>query len=205
MKVWKNKTPEQILSAWMLIVCATVMLFCAIVRISGGLWFTADLGSVPIPSQFWQEFITACLFAFEMVFVYKILCRCNWIIAIIISVLHTTVMAFIPTQLWTNIFNIIAVFIVPMVYTKRTKTFFDSLFLYAIELIYSTIFLVGRIGDLSVDANSNFVYGVLGAIDFKLFIVAIYLYTKNYEGVKLWSKQKFVILQTDIRKSETLL
>ena len=77
MKYFKDKSAEQIFTLCLLVSCVIVMLFCAIVRLCGGLWFTADLDSVPVPSEFWQQFIKACLLVFELSFTYKILCRTN--------------------------------------------------------------------------------------------------------------------------------
>ena len=196
---FRSKSAEQIFTLSLLIGCVGVMIFCAIVRLCGGLWFTADLESVPVPSEFWQTFILAVLFAFEMIFVYKILCRCSWMIAMLLSIAHTIITALIPTQIWTNSFNIAAIMIIPFIYTRQVATILDSIFLYAVELLYSVLFLVGRVGDLDVNATYNFTYNVVGTIDFKLFIVSIYLFTKYYGGFRLWKKQKRMLLQRELK------
>lgn len=200
----KSKNSEQIFSLCLLIACFSIMLFCAIVRICGGLWFTADLGAIPVPNEFWQAFIMACLFAFEMAFVYKILCRCKWKIAVLLSILHTIITAFIPTELWTNIFNLLAILFVPVLYTRKLVVVFDSIFLYALELLYSVLFLVGRAGNLDTGSAYIFIYNVFGVIDFKLFIVSIYLFIKYYGGIQLWKNQKRLLFQNSLMTKEML-
>lgn len=201
---FKDKTAEQTFSLCLLVFCFGAMLFCAIVRLCGGLWFTADLTKVNVPSEFWQTVILALLMIFELTFVYKILCRCVWSIAIIISIIHTTISAFIPTELATNIFNLVAILIFPVLYTKEIVTFIDCVVLYAIEILYSALFLVGRIGEIDINGAYNFTYNVIGCIDFKLFIACIYLYIKNFGGIKLWKNQKRLLLQNVIKKNEML-
>lgn len=199
-KEWvKTKTSEQIFILSLLLSCVILMVFCAIVRLCGGLWFTADTSRIPVPSAVVQDIGNAILLAFELTFIYKILCRTSWKWSILIALLHTTIAYFIPTLELTNVFHLIMMIIVPIIFTRKLSTIIDVIFLYAIEIIYSMLFLVGRIGGMEYDASTNFIYGVVGAIDYKLFIVSIYLFVKYYGGVKLWSKQKRMFLQQDIR------
>lgn len=196
---FKDKSAEQILSFCLLISTTILMLFCAIVRLCGGLWFSADLSVVPIPSEQWQDVIMSALLAFELVFTYKILCRCHWLVALAFAICHTGIAAFIPSLLWTNIFHIAMIMLIPAIYTVDLRTFIDSLLLWLLCGLYSAIFLTARIGTIK-DASTNFVYNVLGAIDYKLFIVSLYLFIKYYGGIRLWKKQKRLIFQKDLTK-----
>lgn len=196
---FSDKTGEQIFSLCLLIFIVVAMLFCAIVRLCGGLWFTADLDSVHEPSQFWQDRIMNILFAFELTFVYKILCRTKWIICILIAVLQTILIIFIPSELAANIINLALYFIIPICFNRNWFSLLESAILYALQLLYSVLFLVSRIGILDTDSAYNFIYNVLGTIDYKLFIVALYLLIKYFGGIKLWKKQKRLIFQTDLR------
>lgn len=196
---FSDKTGEQIFSLFLLIFIVVVMLFCAIVRLCGGLWFTADLDKVSEPSKFWQDRIMNILFAFELTFVYKILCRTKWIICILIAVLQTILIIFIPSELAANIINLALYFIIPTCFNRNWFSLLESAILYALQLLYSVLFLVGRIGILDTDSAYNFIVSVLGTIDYKLFIVALYLLIKYFGGIKLWKKQKRLIFQTDLR------
>ena len=194
---FSNKTAEQIFSLCLLVTIIILMLFCMITRLCGGLWFSADLSQVPIPNETIQTTITASLFALEMIFIYKILCRTIWIWCILLAYIQTIIVTYMENILAINIVNILLYFIIPLCITRRWFTLIDSAFLYLTTMLYGLIFLVGRIGSIE-NANFNFVYGILGMIDYKLFIFSMYLYIKNFGGIKLWKKQKKLICQKDL-------
>lgn len=202
---FSTKTGEQIFSLCLLIAVVAVMLFCAIVRLCGGLWFTADLENVPEPSKFWKEVVSISLLVFELLFVYKILCRTKWFICFIISILQALsclLIGFITdgNNLFTNVFNLLCYLIIPLFFVKHWFSLIESIILYAIETIYAVLFLVGRIGNFDVNYGYNFIASILSSIDYKLFIVALYLIIKYFGGIKLWKNQKRLIFQTDLMK-----
>lgn len=199
-----SKTPEQILSLCLLIVTSFTMLLCVIARLSGCLWFAADLTSVKEPSRFWQEVISSALLIFELVFVYKILCRTSWKVCCLLSIAETIVCLFIGfitngNQTISNIFTLVCYFAIPFAFNRSFRPIVESAILYLLEIAYSALFLVGRIGGIEIGAAYNFIYGVLGSIDYKLFIVSIYLVVKNFGGIRLWKKQRKSIFQTGQR------
>lgn len=202
MKYFKDKSAEQIFTLCLLVSCVVVMLFCAIVRLCGGLWFSADLDSVPVPSEFWQDRIMNGLFVFELTFVYKILCRIQWIWCVLIAIAQTIIIEFIPSELIANVVNLVLILILPVLTTKRFFTFIDCVFLYALMTLYGLSFLTGRIGDISQESGYNFVYNVLGTIDYKLFIVVVYMIQKYFGGIRLWKNQKRPILAKDPKTKE---
>lgn len=196
-----NKTAEQTMTLCLLILCIVVMAFCAIVRMCGALWFTADLNKVPIPSQYWQNRIMNIFYAFELTMVYKIMSSASWSICIIIAIIQTVIMEYIPSDLAVNIIGLLLFFIIPIVLTKDIKTGIDCTFLYLAGLAYSALFLVGRIGKIEVDAAYNFVYNVVGMVDYKIFYIVIYLAQKYNGGIKIWKNQKRPILGIHQKKS----
>lgn len=191
---FRSKNAEQIFTLSLLMGCVGVMMFCAIVRLCGGLWFTADLESVPVPSEFWQTIIMNLLYIFEATFVYKILCHAKWSVCVIISTIQAVIVEFIPSNLAVNIINLVAYFAVPLCFRRNVRSLLDSAILYAVSLLYSVLFLVGRIGSIEADAGYNFVYNVLGSIDYKIWYVVVYLIQKYCGGIILWKKQKRPIL-----------
>lgn len=191
---FRSKSAEQVFTLSLLIGCVSVMLFCAIVRLCGGLWFTADLESVPIPNEFWQDRIMNALFIFELTFVYKILCRTQWIWCILIAIAQTIIIEFIPSETIANVVNLVLILILPVLITRDKFTILDSIILYALELAYSALFLFARIGEVGQSAAYSFLYAVFSAIDFKLFVVNIYLIQKYFGGIRLWKNQKRLIL-----------
>lgn len=89
--IFKNKTAEQTFSVCLLISIVFIMLFCAIVRLCGGLWFAADISKIVEPSKLWQEVIKGALLVFELLFVYKILCRTSFFTCFLIAFGETLV------------------------------------------------------------------------------------------------------------------
>lgn len=200
---FSDKTGEQVFVLCLLISCIAVMLLCVIARLCGILWFAADLTTVPVPSEFWQEVIMVSLLAFELIFVYKILCRVKWWICLCIALTQAIICELLglfieESNLIINIFNMACILFVPIIFVRKWYSILENILLYAISMLYGVIFLVGRIGGVDDTAAYNFVVGVLGTIDYKLFIVSLYLVIKYFGGIKLWKKQKRLIFQADL-------
>lgn len=202
---FSDKSGEQIFVLCLLISSIAVMLLCVIARLFGILWFAADLEIVPVPNKFWQEVITAALMVFELIFVYKILCRTKWIICFCIAVIETLIGILIGyltngNDIATNIFYLACILFIPIIFVRKWYSILENALLYAISMLYGVIFLVGRIGGVDENSAYNFIYNVLGTIDYKIFIVSLYLFIKYFGGIRLWKTQKRLIFQTDLRK-----
>lgn len=205
---FNKRTSEQIFSLCLLVGIVVLMLFCAIVRLCGGLWFTADLSKMQEPNRFWQEVIMGLLLAFELTFAYKLLCRTKWLICILIAICETLIGILVGYlvrdlsygKIITNTFYAFCIFFVPLPFVRHWFSLVDSAILYGIEMLYCLIFMVGRIGNIDINATYNFIYNVFGAIDFKLFIVALYLIINYFGGIRLWKRQKRLILQKKLTK-----
>ena len=111
-----------------MIACIVLMLFCAIIRLCGVLWFTADLSAVKVPDVFWQETIKGIFLVFELTFVYKILCRTKWSICLLIAIAQTLLFAFMPFLTITvkNIINLVLYFAIPFAFNRKFWTLLDS-------------------------------------------------------------------------------
>ena len=200
---FSNKSGEQIFVLCLLVSCVAVMLLCVIARLCGILWFAADLEIVPVPNKFWQEVIMILLLAFELIFVYKILCRAKWWICFCIAFTQAIICELLglfieESNLIINIFNLVCYFIIPLFFVKHWFSIVESAILYILQTIYAILFLVGRIGGVDENAAYNFIYNVLGTIDYKLFIVSLYLVIKYFGGIRLWKTQKRLIFQADL-------
>lgn len=201
---FKNKTGEQIFSLCLLFSVILLMLFCAIVRLCGGLWFAADMSKIVEPSKFWQEAIKGILLLIELLFVYKILCRTSFFICFLISLGETLVGILlgetVNNAIVTNLFNMACILFIPVFFVRSWFSLLENALLYGLSMLYSIVFLVGRIGGIDTEAAYNFVYNILGIIDFKLFFVALYLVVKYFGGIRLWKTQKRLIFQKDLPK-----
>lgn len=205
MKYFKDKTAEQTFSLCLLISCVAIMLFCAIVRLCGGLWFAADLDGVPVPNEFWQEVIMGSLLIFELVFVYEILCRAKWLVCIIIAVTETAIGILIgyltgSDRLATNLFYMACILIIPIFFVRKWWSILENALLYGLSTLYGIVFLVGRIGEIQY-GNYDFIINVLSTIDYKLFIVSLYLFIYYFGGVRIW---KWKIFNKDLRTKKIL-
>lgn len=201
---FRNKSAEQIFSLCLLVACVALMLFCAIVRLCGGLWFSADLSKVEVPSEFWQAFIKGVLLLLELAFVYKILCRAKWAICILVGIIQVIAITYIPNLSNTaiNIINLVLYFIVPLCFTRQWQTLIDSAVLYGLTSLYAATFLIGRIGEISVNSGYDFAISIFTTIDYKLFIISIYLIQYYFGGIRIWKSQKRLILQKDLKQKK---
>lgn len=197
---FKNKTGEQIFALCLLVSVILLMLFCAIVRLCGGLWFAADMSKIVEPSKFWQEIVKGILLLTELLFVYKILCRTSFFICFLIALAETLVGILlgetVNNSIVSNLFYIACYFIIPLCFRREWFSLLESAILYGLQFLYAILFLTGRIGGIEINAGFNFVISVLGTIDYKLFIIAMYLFIKYFGGIKLWKKQNRLIFQT---------
>lgn len=204
---FSDKTGEQIFSLSLLVGVVAIMLLCLIARSCGILWFAADLKSIKEPSRFWQEIIKSGLLIFELVFVYKILCRKSWAICFAIAIGQTAAVAVIVfttnNSILSNIFNMACILFIPIFFVKSWFSLLENAILYLISMLYGVIFLIGRIGGISGTSAYGFTENILGMIDYKLFIVSLYLFVKYFGGIKIWKKQKRLIFQTELNKTQT--
>ena len=201
---FKNKTGEQIFALCLLVSVILLMLFCAIVRLCGGLWFAADMSKITAPSKILQETVKAALLIFELIFVYKILCRVSFFTCFGIAIAETLVGILlgetVNNAIIINLFNMACILFIPVFFVRSWFSLLENALLYGLSMLYGIVFLVGRIGGIDTEAAYNFVYNILGIIDFKLFFVALYLVVKYFGGIRLWKTQKRLIFQKDLPK-----
>lgn len=199
---FKSKTAEQIFSLCLLCGIVLTMLFCAIVRLCGGLWFSADFSQITAPSKDWQEAIKGALLIFELLFVYKILSRTSFLLCFFIASIETLIGIllgeFVNNSIISNLFYMACILFIPVFFVKTWFSFLENAIMYALCMLYGIVFLVGRIGGVDDTSAYNFTASVLGTIDYKLFIVSLYLFVKNFGGIKLWKGQKRLIFQKDL-------
>lgn len=199
---FKSKTAEQIFSLCLLCGIVLTMLFCAIVRLCGGLWFSADFSQITAPSKEWQEAIKGALLIFELLFVYKILSRTSFLTCFFIATIETLIGIllgeFVNNAIISNLFYMTCILFIPVFFVKTWFSFLENAIMYALCMLYGIVFLVGRIGGVDDTSAYNFTASVLGTIDYKLFIISLYLFVKNFGGIKLWKGQKRLIFQKDL-------
>lgn len=199
---FSSKTPEQILSLCLLIVTSFTMLLCVIARLCGCLWFAADLTSVKEPSKFWQEVAKGALLTFELTFVYKLLIRRPSVVCFAIALAETLIGIllgeFVNNVIVSNLYYMTCIIVIPAIFVRRWYSLLDNVILYAMAMLYGIAFSVGRIGGVNAAFAYDFVVSIIGTIDYKLFIVSLYLFVKYFGGIRLWKTQKRLIFQRDL-------
>lgn len=187
-----KNNPEQILSKYLLACCVTVMLICFILRICGP-YLIAESADIRPASRFIKEFIKALLMIFELCFIYKILLRSGWYKCIGLSILVTVIgilVGYIGSVYISNIYYMLCVIVLPFVLKRKLIVLIESGLLYVVSFIYGITFLIGRIETPETNAAYDYAVGILSTIDYKLFIVSIYLFLKSKGGITLWKKKK---------------
>lgn len=196
---FQTKTPEQVFTLCLLVTISSFMLLCAFARLCGVLWFAADLTAIPLPSKFWQEVAKGALLAFELTFVYKLLIRRPSVVCFAIALAETLIGIllgeFVNNVIVSNLYYMTCIIVIPAIFVRRWYSLLDNVILYAMAMLYGIAFSVGRIGGVNAAFAYDFVVSIIGVIDYKLFIVSLYLFVKYFGGIRLWKTQKRLIFQ----------
>lgn len=177
---------------WLFVVL-TILSF--LLRILGLGWLSSRM-NIPEPKPMTQEIIKAGLKAFELTFVYRILTRKSFILCMFISVVQSFVAGFVPVGMYQSLFDLSFWIIIPLIFRKdKFKAIVDEILLYAILTAYAALTLVGKFGELESSQVYSFYKNVASMIDYKLFIVTLYLFVKRKGGIRLWwkTKKRFLI------------
>lgn len=168
----------------------TVMAF--LLHLFGLQWFIAKV-NIPEPSYVISELIKACLKAFELMFVYKMLTKRSFTTCFVISVLQTASVGFLPLGTFQSVADCVLMFAFPLIFRKdRWWAVVDTIFIYIVMCLYGGLFMIAKFGGFSTDYGYSFYESIVGVIDYKLFIVTMYLYTKYRGGIKLWMKRRLL-------------
>lgn len=180
-------------------VCIFIMLLTAVARLFGVLWFAADTAAVEVPSDTVVAITFSALKVFELLFTHKILCRIRWRWCLLIAIMQTVIVGFL-TGVAATVVDFLFIVALPVLfnYDDWWHSLIDNVFFYTLITLYGATFLFGKVG-LVYDASYDFVLGILGIVDYKMFFVVIYLVVKINGGIKLWKNQKRPLLATKDR------
>lgn len=185
-----SRTPKQILIAGVFYVFLFTTLGAFLFHLFGLDWFETNI-DITEPSKATQEGIKGVLKAFELIFVYKMLSKKSFVFCVVCAVVHTAIVGFFPAGLYQSAADAAFMLLIPLFTRKDIGwTILDFLFLYILMTLYSLMLTVAKFGGLSMDYTYSFYAGVAAVLDFKLFIVTLYLYTRYKGGIKLWMKKR---------------
>ena len=171
----------------------TVLAF--LLRLFGLTWFDSHV-DMEEPSLAIQKGIKFVLKAFELTFVYKILTKKGFIVCAVTSVVQTALTPFLGAGMYQSLADTLIMFALPLVFRKdKGWAILDTLFLYALMCLYGALSLVGKFGEVDGSHVYSFYAAILNIVDYKLFIVTLYLFIKYKGGIRLWKSMKRPLLE----------
>ena len=182
-------SPKIVFWAGMFYMFLLLTLIAFMVHIVGLKWFECTT-KIEEPSLTVQKLIKAALKTFELVFVFKILIRKPFIKCTVLSIIQVVTIGFIPLQMQAYADISYAVLCILLFRKHRFDGLVDYIALFIIMNLYSLVFVVARFGGLETDMACCFYMGLVSVIDYKLFIVTLYMYIKYKGGLKLWKMKR---------------
>lgn len=173
-----------IASVFYIFLVMTVIAF--LFRLFGLNWFAANV-NISEPNKWVQIAVKAFLKAFELFFIYMILTQKKWYLCLFLAVLHTSSVGFIPAGVWQSVadFCLMLIFCL-LLHKKPLYALIDFFALYILMTLYGLIVTYAKFGIASNNTMYSFYYSAMGIIDYKLFIVTLFLFIKYKGGIKLW-------------------
>lgn len=151
------------------------MMICAVCRLFGINWATVTYVDVYIPTYI--EFIILCgYYVLESIFILKIITSIKWKFALIISICCKIVQIPLPNDFLTVIVDFAVVFVIPLFINKNKRhSIAKSIMTFLGISGYQLLMRYARYCD-ATDGKYNVIWQILSTIDYKLFIVSIYLF-----------------------------
>lgn len=185
----KYNSPKTVFWAGMFYMFLLSTLTAFIFHFVGLKWFECTV-KIKEPSIVLQKLIKAALKIFELGFVFKILIRKSFLRCIILATIQVVTIGFIPIhyQAYADIgYTVLCI----LLFRKhRFDGLIDYIVLFILMNLYSLVFVVARFGGIVPDVAESFYTGIASVIDYKLFIVTLYMYIKYKGGIKLWKMKR---------------
>lgn len=161
-------------------------------RVIGLDWFASTV-EIQEPSRGIQIATKAVLKAFEAVFSYLILTKKKWYVCLPIAIIQTACVGFIPTGIFQTIADGALLLIIPLLLRKdKLNALIDFIVFYAIMTLYGLFVTFAKFGTAGNDAVFSFYYNIAATIDYKLFIVTLFLFIKHTGGIRLWKEKRAI-------------
>ena len=188
----EDNSSKRTLLTGLFFVFLSMTIVAALFRLFGMSTFESTF-KINEPSQMIQKIIKSALFVIEDIFVYKILTRRNWMVCLSFSCIHLIVSGFFASNIsW--VVDIAILLLLSVLSRRKWSTIVDFLFLYALMTLYGFLSVFAKTGSVSVGNRTSFYVGIITGIDYKLFIVTLYLYTLMKGGIRLWKRMRFSLL-----------
>ena len=185
---WESNSSLVFCLLW---VFAGLTVLLSLFRLFGLSWFDSTL-SFEDPPVVFQKSIKGVLKGVELVFVYKILTRRGFLLCAGLAIVHVVGVGCLPVGWQQSLADAFCMFSFPFLIRKSERAFalLETLVLYIAMNLYGLLFIFARFGDASYGQAFSFYASVVGLIDYKCFIVVLYLFTKLKGGVLWWLRRK---------------
>lgn len=177
MRRLKNKTKSEIALTLCLASMIALMVFFALCRLCGWGYFANNYPEHEF-SLFWSEVILFILKAFEAIIILLTLTKCKWWICTIIGIAYASILIpdiFINYVFWIDIAYIL---IVPCLLSKKKQESFGYNILFLIFLILYQLLMMYSRYTVNLQEKFNYIAQIASVIDYKIFLVVLYLYVK---------------------------
>ena len=172
------------------VLCIVTTVLSAVLRLFGIELLIADTDITFTIDVTIQLTIKSIIKIIELALIFKILCHTDTKWCVLLAIIETVIAGFL-TGTVLNIFNLVWILFVPLIFNIRgwKYSLLDNIILYTVLILYSVTFLYGRVGAIK-DVKFDFVISTLCSIDYILFLSVICFGVKIFGGIKLWKKQR---------------
>ena len=179
------KSPKQVFITGMFYAFIGMTIVAFLFHLFGINWFASTVETVPEPTEVVEQAVLAILKAFELLFVHRMLTHRSWLLCLILAIVQVGIVGFIPSDLFQKVTDFGIMLVVAIVFRKDKLRALGNFVVLAILMnIYSALMLVAKFGGIVEDFTYSFYANIASLIDYKLFIVTVYLYTKYRKEVK---------------------
>lgn len=182
----RTKTAKQVVTFYMFVGMFVINIIACIFRLCAFDCLYAVFMDIPAPTKFVQQIIMAILLLYEIYVLNCVIYDIRRILVFVISIIEVVITAF-TNNICDNLIMLFGYIILPIIVHKNYKYGIKGIIVYSAMLLYNIIFLYGRLGYISENLKYNFYINILLCIDYKIFIMVLLLFYKNW-GYKLWTK-----------------
>jgi hypothetical protein len=179
--------------AGMFYTCLSLTVVAFLLHVFGLDWFASTV-EIPDPDETVQKAVKASLLVFELFFVYRMLTKRSVFTCLSVSLCHMVGIGYLPAGAIVSWANIVIMLLLSLGLRPQLHVILDYAFLYFLLNSYGVLVLLIKFGNVDVSYGMSFFYNVAAMIDYKLFIVSVYLFTKYKGGFRLWKTMKRPLL-----------
>lgn len=183
MKDNKNKSPEYIAISLLFYSFLICMIVFAIFRFCGIAWFSQTY--IPFNTNIVIYYIaSSILHIYEAFLIIKTLTNIKWYYGLIIAIIYDLLSYLILSLQVQFIADIIYTFSIPFIFNKdKDKSIKKSTIFMILIMLYQLVMSFSRY-NMVFDGKYDLGYALLSIIDYRIFLLVIFIYTKKIKVIK---------------------